>query len=97
MYFDLPVKTADDRRRYTKFRKYLLSQGFVMMQKSVYSKIALNATAANIIRKNLEENCPTQGNIQILSISENQFQRIDVLVGESQREVIDTLDRFLIL
>ena len=37
VYFDLPVKTSDDRRQYIKFRKHLQMHGFVMMQKSVYS------------------------------------------------------------
>ena len=30
--FDLPVATASDRREYTHFRKYLIKNGFLMMQ-----------------------------------------------------------------
>ena len=97
VYFDLPVKTSDDRRQYTKFRKHLQMHGFVMMQKSVYSKIAVNATAAQAIRKDIEEHKPKSGNVQILSVSERQYQRIEVLVGEQQREVVDTMDRFVVL
>lgn len=48
VYFDLPVETTEDRRQYSTFRRYLISQGFIMIQKSVYSKIALNASAADM-------------------------------------------------
>ena len=97
VYFDLPVKTSDDRRRYNKFRNHLLRHGFIMLQKSVYSKIAVNATAAQAIKKDVMDHRPSQGNVQILSISEKQYQRIEVVVGEMQKEVVDTLDRFVVL
>ena len=77
VYFDLPVKTANDRRAYNKFRKHLIMQGFIMIQESVYSKIAVN--------------------FQILSVSERQYQDIEFLVGEARKEIVDTMDRFLIL
>ena len=38
--FDLPVITTEQRREYTRFRKYLLKNGFVMMQESIYTKLA---------------------------------------------------------
>jgi|GEM_PF-5364137 len=46
VFFDLPVKTAQDRREYARFRKKLVKSGFIMMQQSVYSKIALNQNNA---------------------------------------------------
>lgn len=97
MFFDLPVLTSEERRQYSKFRKYLIREGFIKMQKSVYSKIAMNATMSDRIRKDVEEHKPPKGNIQILSISERQYQDIEIILGESQKEVVDTLDRFLIL
>lgn len=97
VYFDLPVKTAEDRRQYTRFRKYLQMQGFIMIQESVYSKIAINATAAETVRKNLRNNRPKTGNVILLSVSERQYQEMEFLVGESQNEILDTLDRFVVL
>lgn len=49
VFFDLPVESSEDRRNYSHFRNYLLSEGFVMMQKSVYSKVTLNGSASNSI------------------------------------------------
>lgn len=40
--FDLPVVTAHDRKEYTKFRKYLLKSGFLMLQESVYCRLIPN-------------------------------------------------------
>ena len=97
VFFDLPVLTSEERRQYSKFRKYLVREGFIMMQKSVYSKIAMNATMSDRIMRDVEEHKPPKGNIQILSISERQYQDIEIILGESQKEVVDTLDRFLIL
>ena len=44
VFFDLPNIYAKDRRNYLKFRKFLLNEGFIMMQESVYSKIVLTIT-----------------------------------------------------
>ena len=42
VFFDLPVTTEDDRRVYRTFRKYLIKSGFLMLQESVYCKLAQN-------------------------------------------------------
>ena len=67
--FDLPVTTSEDMRQYTKFRKYLLKSGFIMMQESVYSKLALNATVAEAIVGNLRKNKPETGLVQALTMN----------------------------
>ena len=97
VFFDLPMLTKKDVRQYTYFRKYLISQGFVMIQKSVYSKIALNNTASDAIIGNLKKNLPETGLVQILTITENQYQSMEFLVGEGQKETIDTQQRLVIL
>ena len=97
VFFDLPMLTKDDVRQYTKFRKYLVSQGFVMVQKSVYSKIALNGTASNAVITHVRKNRPKEGVVQILVITEKQYQSIEYLVGESQKETIDTQQRLVVL
>jgi CRISPR-associated protein Cas2 len=97
VFFDLPVETLEERRNYSYYRRYLLGDGFVKMQKSVYSKVVLNASAAKIVVDNLRKNNPPEGNVQVLIVTEKQFQGIEYLVGESQREVVDNLDRFVVL
>jgi len=97
VFFDLPMVSKEDIRRYSKFHKYLILQGFIMLQKSVYSKIALNNTSAAAITSNLRNNKPLSGIIQILTITEKQFQSIEYLIGEKQNEIIDTQQRLVII
>ena len=42
VFFDLPSVTVAERKEYLRFRKFLLSDGYIMMQESVYCKLALN-------------------------------------------------------
>lgn len=95
--FDLPVITAAQRREYVKFRKYLLKSGFVMQQESVYSKLALNTTVAQRIAENVRRNKPAEGLVQMLTITEKQYSRMELLVGEMKSEVLQSDERMIIL
>ena len=46
--FDLPVLSSSQIREYNKFRKFLIKSGFLMMQESIYCKLALNATNSTL-------------------------------------------------
>lgn len=97
VFFDLPTETSEDRREYSRFRKFLLRSGFVMNQKSVYSKIVLNNTAGEALKQSLRKNKTQKGIIQILTVTEKQFNSTELLVGELQSEVVDTAERLVIL
>lgn len=97
VFFDLPVVTTAQRREYTRFRKYLLKSGFVMQQESVYSKLALNTTVAQRIAENIRKNKPVEGLVQMLTITEKQYGRMENLVGETKSEVLQSDDRMVIL
>lgn len=97
VFFDLPVLTKQNRIHYSRFRKHLITEGFVMMQKSVYSKIALNGTAAKTVIRNLIGHKPPEGMVQVLTITEKQFQGIEYLIGEGQKEIVDTQQRLVVL
>lgn len=95
--FDLPVITSSERREYAKFRKYLIKSGFLMMQESIYCKLAQNATAADSITENIKKNKPTKGLIQVLKITEKQYSKINVILGEINNEVLNTDERIVYL
>lgn len=95
--FDLPTISVSERRDYTKFRKYLIKNGFLMMQESVYCKLAQNQTAADLIVEQLKKNKPDKGLVQVMKITEKQFGRIEYIVGEAKNEVIDSDERLIIL
>lgn len=97
VFFDLPTESLEDKREYQKFRKFLIKKGFLMMQQSVYSKIALNTTVADSIVQAVKSNKPKDGLVQLLVITEKQFGRMEFIVGQSQNTVLDTDERIVIL
>lgn len=97
MFFDLPVTTSSERRMYTQFRKYLIKSGFMMMQESVYCKLAVNFSAAEAIIDNIKKNRPDNGLVQALKVTEKQFNKMEFIVGENNNEILCTDERLVIL
>ena len=97
VFFDLPVTTSENRRAYTHFRKFLLKNGFLMLKESVYCKLALNSTAVNAIVENIHKNKPEEGLIQLLTVTEKQYAKMDIIIGEIKSEVLDSDERLVIL
>lgn len=95
--FDLPVVTAVERREYTRFRKYLIKTGFVMVQESVYCKMTPNSTLADLVIENIRKNKPEKGLVQVLRVTEKQYAKMEYIVGESKTEVLSSDDRLVIL
>lgn len=95
VFFDLPMLTDRDRREYSKFHKFLVQNGFIMMQRSVYSKLVINNVTGQAVKQRIRNNLPADGVVELLEITENQFSRIEYLVGEEQQMTIDSLDRLV--
>ncbi len=88
LFFDLPAVTKKDIREYTRFVKYIKKVGFIRMQESVYTKLALNPSIVNSTMIDLNKNLPPEGIVSILNITENQFMSIEHLIGEINTDVI---------
>lgn len=95
--FDLPVTTAEGRKEYTAFRKYLIKSGFMMLQESIYCKISQNQTMADSIVENIKKNKPSDGLVQILKITEKQYSKMEYIVGKSNSEVLNSDERLIVL
>lgn len=95
--FDLPVVTATGRKEYYIFRKHLVKSGFLMLQESIYCKIAQNSVAADSIIQNIKKNKPKEGLVQVLKVTEKQYSKMEFIVGKRQTDVIDSDERLLIL
>ena len=80
VFFDLPTETAKDRKNYSQFRKFLIKEGFIMMQESVYAKLVLNNSITNSIKDKISKNKPQKGIVQMLIITEKQFNSIEYIV-----------------
>lgn len=95
LFFDLPTETAKNRHDYAVFHKFLIKNGFIMMQKSVYSRLAVNNVSSAAIKDKVRSNLPPDGVVEILEVTENQFSRIEYLVGERQSLVEESTDRLI--
>ena len=94
--FDLPVITEKERKTATKFRKYLLDDGFIMMQYSVYSRICKNSDDLNKHINRLRINIPKNGNIRLLQITEKQYNNIIMFSGAKSVEEDISIDNLLV-
>lgn len=97
VFFDLPNIYLKDRKNYQKFRKYLINEGFIMMQESVYSKIVLNAQQSILLVNRIKRNAPKKGIIQVMTITEKQYAQIEYIIGESQTKIIDSEEKLIVL
>lgn len=88
--FDLPMDTKKEQRGYRQFRKELLSNGFVMLQYSIYYRVVQNRSAGKKFESKLKRMTPSAGEVRLLYVSEKQFEDMQLLVGSKshQEEVV---------
>ena len=79
--FDLPVVTKAERRAYTVFRRFLVNDGYDMIQFSVYGRILNGQDALEKHYKRLVDNLPPEGSVRCLTVTEKQFASMKLLVG----------------
>lgn len=94
IFFDLPVKSKQDRRAYTDFRRELLKNGFIMVQYSVYSRTVKNQDDANKYERLIERIVPANGSVRMMTVTEKQYAAIRLLAGErlKSENLLDTKD-----
>lgn len=97
VFFDLPVTTLQDQREYRRFRQMLIKKGFIMMQESVYCRMALNKTSAEQVVDGIRREKPLKGLVQLLLITEKQFERMEFITGDYVSDLIDTDERIIFL
>lgn len=90
--FALPTKTVENRKEYLKFRKFLLNEGFIMMQ-----ELVLNGSSAKFVRDKVKKNAPVDGLVEMLTITEKQFSGIEYIVGRKSDFVLDTDERLIVI
>lgn len=83
--FDLPVLEPEDRRNYTRFRKVLLKDGFMMLQFSVYARYIKSEDAADAHRKVVRRAVPPAGQVRLIAVTDYQFGKMEVFLGRKPR------------
>jgi CRISPR-associated protein Cas2 len=84
VFFDLPTETKADRKTYTKFRKELMKDGFTMFQFSIYIRHCSSRENRDVHVKRIKKIIPSKGNIGIMSITDKQFEMIEIFEGQKK-------------
>ena len=90
IFFDLPVTNEFEKKTYRQFHQFLIKNGFLMMQNSVYTKLLLNGSALKVVRETVYKNAPKCGSVFMLNITEKQFAGMEFLVGKKKSDVVDS-------
>lgn len=81
VFFDLPVVSKTQRNRATRFRKYLLDDGFTMMQYSVYTRHCASKENAEAHIERVKKSVPSEGYVSVLAVTDKQFGKIINIMG----------------
>lgn len=86
IFFDLPVKTKEQKRQATQFRNFLLNDGYLMLQYSVYSRTCRAQDAVDKHLKRALDNLPRTGSVRGLQVTDKQYSRMRILLGNRMAE-----------
>lgn len=83
--FDLPVTTKAQSRAATKFRQFLLDEGFEKSQFSVYARFCNGKEQFETYLRRIEQSLPARGDVHILTFTDKQYENIVRFSGQRRR------------
>lgn len=86
VFFDLPTITKKNKQDYVRFRRFLLQDGFDMIQFSVYSRIVVGKDGELHHYNRIKAHLPPKGSIRCMAVTEKQYASIQFLVGKKSRQ-----------
>jgi CRISPR-associated protein Cas2 len=92
--FDLPVATKPERSAATKFRNFLLDQGFEMSQFSVYMRFCSGKEQAEALTRRVEKSTPGTGKVHIVYFTDKQYENIVCFDGRKREPARKNPDQF---
>ena len=85
--FDLPVMTKPQRKIATKFREFLLDDGYEMIQWSVYVRACVSFARQETHLERVKANLPPEGSARAFFVTRSQWERSYVIQGSPATEV----------
>lgn len=83
--FDLPTDTTAQRAAATRFRNFLLDEGFERSQFSVYARFVNGRPAFDARVRRIERSLPSSGDVQILQFTDKQYANTIRFYDQGQR------------
>ncbi len=94
--FDLPVGSKEQKKSHAKFRKFLLSQGFTMLQFSVYARHCPTEESGEGIKGRVRQEVPAHGQVRLLMVTDKQFSKQEVFFGKTRRASEEPPQQFML-
>jgi CRISPR-associated protein Cas2 len=85
--FDLPVGSKAQRKRATDFRKFLLDDGYQMVQWSVYARACVSFARQETHLDRLKHNLPPEGSVRAIFVTRAQWERSYFIQGSPASEM----------
>jgi CRISPR-associated protein Cas2 len=92
--FDLPTETPSERKSATKFRKFLLDEGFEKVQFSVYVQFTGTWESSQKYVRAVKKNNPPYGDVNILFFTDKQFSNIIHIENREDKSLKETPPQF---
>ena len=83
--FDLPVDTKKRRSAATRFRNFLLDQGFERSQFSIYLRSCSGKEQMETYVGRIRNNLPEFGQVHLVAITDKQYENIVRFSGKSRQ------------
>ena len=90
VFFDLPTETKIDRKRYARFRKEIMANGFSMFQFSMYLRHCPSKENSDVHIKKVKKILPPKGHVGIMCVTDKQFGMMEIFRGREQVDSPET-------
>ena len=95
--FDLPVGTTAQRNAATRFRQWLLDEGYETSQFSVYARFCVGKEQVDRGVRAIGKARPSHGSVYVLAVTDRQFEQMVIFRGKERgrgQKAPDQLDLF---
>ena len=95
---DMPASTRHERKVKREFLEWLFAAGFATLQDGVFTRVCRGRANAKIHESNLRSHRPESGMVRFFTLTEEQFENGELLVGHElpqEDEIGSQLDIFL--
>ena len=95
--FDLPVDTAEQRKRAHQFRNHLYDLGFERAQYSVYVRVTGGMDGVDRLAEQVLAGVPKEGKVYILWVTDKQIERMIRVENLERRPGIKVPEQLVLL
>lgn len=92
VFFDLPVKTKEEKQLTNTFKRHLLNDGFYMIQFSIYGRLCNTLENAEQHENRISAVVPPKGSIRSMIVTEKQYNSMRIWVGKKKSREKGTVE-----